>query len=279
MSAGRDPRTVEGFGRQWSRFDQSGLSEDEHRRLFDRYFRIFPWSSLPKDAVGADVGCGSGRWARIAAGRVGRLLCADASLGAARVAAGNLTGTRCAVVVASADALPWRDGSLDFGYSLGVLHHVPDTAAALEACVTRLKPGAPFLLYLYYALETRPAWYRAIWRASDVVRRAVAASPFPVRYAVSSVIAAAVYWPAARIARALERRGRDVEGLPLSSYRHLSFYTIRTDALDRFGTRLERRFTAEEMRGMMTRAGLERIVFSPDTPYWCAVGFRRQPSS
>ena len=179
------------------------------------------------------------------------------------------------VSAASADALPVRDGTLDFGYSLGVLHHVPDTAGALAACVSKLKPGAPFLLYLYYALETRPAWYRGLWRGSDLVRRLVAASPFPVRVAVTSAIATFVYWPAARLARALERRGRNVEGLPLSSYRNLSFYTIRTDALDRFGTRLEQRFTAEEIRAMMLRAGLERIFFSPETPYWCAVGFRR----
>jgi hypothetical protein len=26
---------------------------------------------------------------------------------------------------------------------------------------------------------------------------------------------------------------------------------------------------------MMYMAGLERIAFSPDPPYWCAVGFKR----
>jgi len=50
-------------------------------------------------------------------------------------------------------------GSQDFGYSLGVLHHVPDTAAAIRSCVTLLKPGAPLLLYLYYAFDNRPVWF------------------------------------------------------------------------------------------------------------------------
>ena len=36
-----------------------------------------------------------------------------------------------------------------------------------------IKPGAPFLLYLYYALDQRPAWFKAVWAASDVVRRGV----------------------------------------------------------------------------------------------------------
>jgi len=48
----------------------------------------------------------------------------------------------------------------------------------------------------------------------------------------------------------------------------------RTDALDRFGTRLEQRFTAPEMERMMRAAGLDRITFSDHVPFWCAVGYR-----
>ena len=42
-----------------------------------------------------------------------------------------------------------KENSMDFGYSLGVLHHIPDTKEALQKCVSKLKPGAPFLVYLY----------------------------------------------------------------------------------------------------------------------------------
>jgi 2-polyprenyl-3-methyl-5-hydroxy-6-metoxy-1,4-benzoquinol methylase len=31
--------------------------------------------------------------------------------------------------------------SQDFGYSLGVLHHVPNTAAAIRSCTELLKPA------------------------------------------------------------------------------------------------------------------------------------------
>ena len=66
---------------------------------------------------------------------------------------------------ASADAIPLPDGSQDFGYSLGVLHHIPDTARAMADAVRKLKPGAPFLVYLYYDFENRPAWFRGLWKA------------------------------------------------------------------------------------------------------------------
>ena len=44
---------------------------------------------------------------------------------------------------------------MDFGYSLGVLHHIPDTCAGIKACARLLKRGGPFLVYLYYAFDNR----------------------------------------------------------------------------------------------------------------------------
>jgi hypothetical protein len=72
----------------------------------------------------------------------------------------------------------------------------------------------------------------------------------------------------------LERAGRDVANFPLAYYRDRSFYVMRNDALDRFGTKLEQRFTRAEIERMLRDAGLERIRFSEAAPYWCAVGFR-----
>ena len=51
-----DPRTIEGFGDEWSRFDQTGMSDEDTRRVFDRYFSVFPWGDLPKNAIGFDLG-------------------------------------------------------------------------------------------------------------------------------------------------------------------------------------------------------------------------------
>jgi ubiquinone/menaquinone biosynthesis C-methylase UbiE len=271
-----DPRTVEGFGREWSRFDQTALDERERQELFAAYFKLFPWAALPTNAVGFDLGCGTGRWAKSVAPRVGRLYCVDASKQALAVAQRNLAASaNCEFVAASVAQLPFADASMDFGYSLGVLHHVPDTAAGIKACAAKLKPGAPLLLYLYYAFDNRPAWFRLLWRTSDTGRRLISKLPFGLKHALTELIALTVYWPLARIARLLEDMGRDVDAFPLALYRRRSFYTMRTDALDRFGTVLEQRFTAAQIRQMMTAAGLERIEFSDTMPYWCALGYKR----
>jgi hypothetical protein len=73
----------------------------------------------------------------------------------------------------------------------------------------------------------------------------------------------------------VERLGFGVGGIPLSYYRVHSFYTMRTDSRDRFGTPLEQRFTRKEVGAMLEAAGLRDVRFSDRAPYWCAVGIKR----
>jgi ubiquinone/menaquinone biosynthesis C-methylase UbiE len=270
-----DEQTVEGFGKEWTSYDQAEPASEELEVVFSSYFQIFPWSRLPPAPQGFDLGCGSGRWAKLVAPHIGHLHCIDASDAALMVARRTLSGfSNCSFHHASVDEIPLPDESMDFGYSLGVLHHVPDTAQGIAACVAKLKPGAPFLLYLYYAFDNRPMWFRRLWSISEVARRGISRMPYASRLRVTQGIAGAVYWPLARTSRLLEKLGRDVTSFPLSAYPDKSFYTMQTGALDRFGTRLEQRFTAGEIESMMVKAGLTDISFSPQEPFWCAVGYR-----
>ena len=113
-----------------------------------------------------------------------------------------------------------------------------------------------------------------LWRASDVLRRSLSHAPFRFKSAAAEVIAALVYWPLARGARLAESFGVNVVNWPLSAYRDHSYYSMRTDALDRFGTRLEHRMTRAEIKTMMEAAGLRDISFSDTVPFWCAVGHK-----
>ncbi|HXN85806.1 MAG TPA: class I SAM-dependent methyltransferase [Candidatus Binataceae bacterium] len=275
-----DPKTVAGFGEEWSYFPQTEIDRDERQRAFDAYFSIFPWHRLPANACGADVGCGSGRWAAMVASRVGKLHLVDASVAALEVARAALTATsNLEFHHASVDAMPLKNGSLDFAYSLGVLHHVPDTAGAIRSIASKLKTGAPFLIYLYYAFDNRPAWYRMLWNITNAMRRVISKTPFVVRIVISSVLAALVYLPLAKMGGMLERTGLMPANWPLGYYRDKSFYTMRTDALDRFGTRLEHRFSRREICVMLESAGFVEIRFSEAAPYWCAVGFKGNRST
>ena len=270
----RDDPTIASFGDEWSRFDQQGLTDQEAQKTFFEYFHVFPWDALPHAAQGFDMGCGSGRWARFVAPRVGKLACIDPSL-AIDVARRTLADHgNVAFIQGSVDQPSLPAASQDFGYALGVLHHIPDTQAAISSCVALLKPGAPFLLYLYYAFDGRPSWFRALWRCSDLLRRMIFRLPPSMKHIVTDLIAALVYWPLARGAVLGEKVGWSMSAWPLSYYRAHSFYTMRTDARDRFGTPLEQRFTKAQIESMMASAGLTDIVFSDRAPFWCAVGYR-----
>lgn len=269
-------KTVEGFGDEWERFDYSRHSRKELKGIFDGYFHIFPWDKLSARATGFDAGCGSGRWAEFVASRVETLYCIDASPRAIAVARKNLEPHRnCKCLVGSIGTLPFSDGTMDFGYSLGVLHHIPDTVAGIRDCVSKLRSGAPFLVYIYYAFDNRPAWFRLLWSTGDRLRHLISRAPMKVRYLLSQMIALMLYFPLARGALVLEKAGFNVHSLPLSYYRDKSLYCMRTDALDRFGTMLEKRFTARQIKDMLEKAGLEGITMSNSPPYWCAVGYKK----
>ena len=271
-----DHRTVASFGDEWQRFDQQGMAPGEAERVFGDYFTIFPWEQLPPDAEGFDMGCGSGRWARFVAPRVGRLHCIDPS--SALAVARNTLGDQPNVLFhqASVAACGLPPNSQDFGYSLGVLHHVPDTAAAIRSCAALLKPGAPLLLYLYYAFDNRPRWFRWLWHLSNAARLLIRRLPPRPKQLVTDVIARTVYWPLSRLASLAEAAGLPVASFPLNYYRHCSFYTMRTDARDRFGTPLEQRFSRAQIRAMCSAAGLVDLRFSPRAPYWCVVGVKAE---
>lgn len=271
-----DEETVASFGDEWTRFDQSGMSNDEARKVFNEYFAIFPWDTLPPGAEGFDMGCGSGRWARWVAPKVGKLHCIDPS-NAIEIARVNLSAHgNTSFHQASVDSQCLPSNSQDFGYSLGVLHHVPDTAAAIRSCVDLLKPGAPLLLYLYYAFDNRPWWFHAIWRASDLARQLIYRLPPAIKHLTTDAIALLIYMPLSVISKLTEWIGFNVGSIPLSYYRKHSFYTMRTDARDRFGTPLERRFTRHQIGEMMKFAGLVNVCFSDAAPYWCAIGYKGQ---
>ncbi len=270
-----DSDVVEGFGKEWTTFSFGAEHAAEVRTMFDSYFSIFPKETLTKAAVGFDAGSGSGRWAGLIAPLVGKLHCVDASRDALAVSKRNLEQfSNVEFHQASAGDLPFESRSMDFGYSLGVLHHLPDTHAALAECARVLKPQAPFLLYLYYAFDNRPGWFRAIWRVSDWFRSIICRLPFALQSLTCNIIGITVYWPLALLSRLLEMLGLNVDAVPLSIYRRRSLYVMRNDALDRMATKLEKRFTAKQIREMLEKAGFDNITFSPNAPYWCAAGRR-----
>ncbi len=268
-----DEVTVESFGDEWKSFH--GFSDKDLKWLGDKYFDIVTPEMLNDKMNVIDIGCGSGRIIKYLKGRYGHITGIDPSK--AIFVANELIGEEDAVdlIQASTDNIPFPDNYFDFGYSLGVLHHIPDTSKALSDCIKKIKPGRYFLLYLYYSLDNKPFYFRVFFFLSNLIRRVVSKMPLKLKKISCDILAVVLYLPfvgLCRLLKWLRVPERVRKNIPLQSYESQSFYLIRNDSLDRFGTPLEQRFSKKQMQKMMSDCGLTDIVFSEDIPYWHAVG-------
>jgi SAM-dependent methyltransferase len=268
-----DRKTVSSFGDEWKAFH--GFDQQDLKRTGDIYFDIVTEDMLNDQSTVIDIGCGSGRFIKYLEGRFKKMVGIDPSQ--AIFAADNLIGKNDSVelLMASTDNIPFPDNHFDFGYSLGVLHHIPDTKKALFDCVKKIKPGGYFLLYLYYNLENRPFYFKIFYWLSNLIRLGVSKLPAWLKRGVCDVLAVLFYMPFVLLCRLLLFFGvseKIRKHIPLQAYEKHSFYIIRNDSLDRFGTPLEQRFSRKQVQEMMEESGLKDILFSEKIPYWHAVG-------
>lgn len=269
---------VDSFGEEWTKFNYSNSSIEEQKNILNSYFKIFPWELIDKNkSVGIDIGCGSGRWANFISEKTNKLILLDASSTALEVAKKNLEKkNNVSFLNQSVGEIKIRDNSIDFAYSLGVLHHIPDISSGLKEINRIIKPGSPLLLYLYYNFDNKPLYYKMIWIVTNPIRFVVSRLPFKIKFLISQLIASLIYLPLARLSKLFKKLGLKTENFPMNQYQDLSFYVMRTDALDRFGTRVEKRFSKKQIQKILEESNFENIKFSEDAPYWCCVGYKKK---
>lgn len=267
-----DKETVESFGEEWLKFNT--FSAQDLKKIGDDYFDVLPAELALNKATVLDMGCGTGRWASYLAPRVKFIECIDPSDAVFAAASLLKAYPNVRLTKTDVDNLPFEDNSFDLVYSLGVLHHIPDTAAAMKKCVQKVKRGGYFLVYLYYSLDNRGPLFKTLFHITNVVRKGISKLPAGLKKGVCSAIACTVYYPLAKGSYVLRKAGAEklARMIPLSWYSDKSFWIMQNDALDRFGTPLEQRFSKQEIEAMMKRCGLTDIVFSSKEPYWHAIG-------
>jgi ubiquinone/menaquinone biosynthesis C-methylase UbiE len=267
-----DKKVVYEFGNEWLKFSEH--KDDLVKKGGEEYFDILNEEMVNQNTYALDIGCGTGRWSKYLAPKVAFIEAVDPSnaIFAADQLLAEIKNVRLSQ--ASIDTLPFNDETFDFVMSIGVLHHIPDTAKALNDCVKKVKKGGYFYVYLYYNLDRRGAVYKIFFKISDLIRKVVSRLPGKIKPFVCDILAIVFYVPFVLLGRFFNLLGFKnlAKRMPLHSYQNRTFFIIRNDALDRFGTRLEQRFSAKEVKEMMESAGLTDIIISPGIPYYHAVG-------
>lgn len=267
-----DRKTVNSFGKEWTKF--SSFTTKELNRVGEQYFDIVNENIINKDTIILDIGCGTGRWAKYISPRVKFIECIDPAEDAVRAAqkftkdCGNIRITKAGI-----DNIPFADESFDFIICLGVLHHVPDSGDALIKAVSKLKKNGFILLYLYYNFENRGVFFKTIFAFSDFLRTIISKFPFRLKALLAELLVWVTYIPfilTARIVKAFSSNSDIYKYIPLSYYTDKSLHVIRNDALDRFGTPIEKRYSRIDIELLMKRANLKDVTFSSHEPYWHA---------
>lgn len=268
-----DQGVIDSFGHEWATYD---YGETETSEALDAQFMAYctPIDLTqfnPKTSLAADFGAGSGRWSSRLLPHFSLVYALEPSDGANLVLKNKFSNDPKIVVLqetVGSNSIPLA--YLDLAMSLGVLHHIPDTGLAIKDVSRRIKPGGVFLCYLYYSLENKPAYYKMIFKVVDGVRRVISVLPQRIKQLVTSLIAGLVYWPLARFSKVLNKLGINTSNVPLHHYADMPFVMLANDALDRFGTSLEQRFSKAEITEMLRAADFEisTLKFSEIEPFW-----------
>jgi len=267
-----DNEVVKSFGEEWLKFQY--FSDEMIAICAREYFDLVSKDIVNKESYVLDIGCGTGRWTKYLSSRVNFIEAVDPSnsIFAADNLLSNIGNVR--LTKAGIESIPFNDETFDFVMSIGVLHHTPDPQKALIDCVKKVKKGGHFYCYLYHNLESKNLFAKALFWSGELVRKLVCRLPMSVKALVCDVLAVVVYMPFIFGVRLLMLLGFKKMALkmPLSAYHNKSFFIIRNDSLDKFGTKLEHRYSKQEIETMMTKAGLQNIIVSDGIPYYHAIG-------
>jgi SAM-dependent methyltransferase len=266
-------KVIDGFGHEWATFDYDETETTEALNAqFNGYCEPIDLGQFdPEYSIAGDFGAGSGRWASRLIPYFSLVYAIEPSDGASAVLRNKFSDEVKIVVLqetVGANSIPLE--SLDLAMSLGVLHHIPDTRLAIKDVALRIKPGGMFLCYLYYNLENKPTFYKLVFRGVNVVRRIISILPQMIKQIICSSIAVIIYWPLARFSKVLNKLGINTSNIPLHHYSDMPFVMLANDALDRFGTSLEKRFSKSEITEMLASAGFDipTLRFSEIEPFW-----------
>ena len=268
-----DHEVVDHFGREWAKYNYlNGIASEALDKQFIAYTSPINLEEFDsKSSTAADFGAGSGRWAERLAPFFYKVYALDPSAAAVQVMAEKFSrDSKVQVLHEDVEGNSISENSLDLAISLGVLHHIPDTSQAILDVGEKIKSGGVFLCYLYYKVEDKPLYYRAIFSLTNVVRYLISRMPHALRMLIAKLIAFSIYLPLARFSRFYLSRGKDISNIPLHHYANMPFVMLENDALDRFGTRLEQRFNKAEIEEMLASANFDitTLKFSEVEPFW-----------
>lgn len=262
-------RTKDSFGYQWTRFSEMAV---DFRENFLNYIRPID-EPFFKGKRGLDVGCGFGRHIFHAATFGAEMVGVDisAAIDSTRRNVAHLPNVH--LVQANLYQLPFRQGTFDFAYSIGVLHHLPEPERGFRSVVSMVRPSGAVFIWVYSKSR------RILNFQLECVRRVTTRLPKPAQAWVAFV-GALIDWvffiTPYRLLAAMPGVGDAVRKRSLARIKLYSRYPFQVawaDWFDRLAAPIRFYYNAADLTEWLARAGLERTAISPTGLFgWRAYG-------
>lgn len=246
---------ADSFGYQWTTFRRTQLDDDdrvESEQTFAEKTGLTPDDLRGRSVL--DVGCGMGRFTDVVA-RWGADPVVGIDLSRAVDAAAENLSTYPSAVVVQGDAAdpPFRDASFDIVFSIGVLHHTPDTARSLAAVARLVRPGGTLAVWVYAAR------LRRTHLGSEILRPLTSRLP-------EERLLKIVRWTVPKMDRLHERLPGPLSqvarvALPTSAHHNAEWRIL--DTFDWYSPRYQWKHSDEEVTGWFRSLGFTDLWVGP----------------
>lgn len=254
----------ESFGYEWRRwprlqFDDQNVGKAMELNSLRKWEGIVGLTGSLEGQRIVEFGCGAGRFLDVVRRKGGMAAGIDLSL-AVDAARNNFSGDpQVLIVQGDVTCPPFREGSFDGGYTIGVLHHTPNPVEGLRQLARCVKKGGWVACSVYprnsvYAHPSLARWRK--WHGR------VVASWGSAPALAYSMLSAYVLWWAYRIMAHLPLANRlasylDREWLPVA---HVSDSAWRLlDTFDSITPSYASTHTREEVQGWFAEAGCSDV--------------------
>jgi len=180
------------------------------------------------------------------------------------------------LVAALAEALPFKDQSFDFGYSYGVLHHLPDPEAGFSELTRIIQKGGGVFLYLYEDHRDNFIKFMALKGISFIRKYTTRLSPESLHLLcllLSPLVILVFTWPS-KILSKFKSTKWFANKIPFNFGKGL--FSVRADLFDRFGAPVEHRFNEQQIRELFSLYGYSKVSLTKmrDVAGWVAWGYK-----
>lgn len=268
------------FGQQWRTFAKTQLDDSQTKDSQLRWDTEVTWDA--GDLTGKTIiefGSGAGRFMDVVS-KLGVKLAIGVDITDAVDASQDNLGKRgnCFFIQADFFKLPIKQGCIDYGYSLGVLHHTPNPEMAFYQLVNAVKKNGSVALGVYdISLYRRPnrnslrvltmelLWAINLWRC-ELFRFFTTRMPEKLFLFYCKTVVPVLHYlnkiPVIGLIRYL---------VPSTCYRHMPVEWSMVDTHDTYVTKIVHQYRAKDVFQWFLKAHLHNIVVTNSRAGWTSL--------